>query len=124
MRRKTALTLIEVVAALALLAGVATLLLTAQGRSLEQLRATGRQERAAALADALLARWRLEPGGAAVPLEGAFDEWPGWHWRRRVAPCTIAELDEVSLTIYLRDGATEQDLLSYTWFEVPLSKRP
>lgn len=116
------LSLIEVVAALVLLAGCAVTLLTAQGRSLDQLRAVRTQETAADLARELITSWKLDPT-ADLPLEGYFESTPGWRWERQecwYATGSQGNLQEVALTIYRPQSkgmGEEEALASYSWIE-------
>lgn len=116
----SALTLIEVVAALTLVATSVTALLAAQGRSLEQLRSAQELETAATLARELIIQWRLDPL-VVPPLEGEFIENPKWRWRRKVGATTdhrATDLQEIMLTIYRRDNrGVEQRITSYIWLE-------
>ncbi len=118
-----ALSLIEVVASLALLATTATVLLFAQGRSLDQLRATRDQEAATDLAREWLADWKLQAEGqkSSLPLDGQFGSHPAWHWRRQVTPYLSAEpsrLVEMQLSVFQTDGRGRSKLVAaFHWIE-------
>jgi len=77
--RAAGLTLIEVVAAIAILGAILTGIVVAQSRHLRQIAATQRTDRAIAAADALLERWwadpRTLPVGASGRLEDAALRW-------------------------------------------------
>jgi len=115
------LTLIEVVASLAIIALAASTALTAYTRSLTQWRHTHRLATADAFATELMATWRLEPPSESVSLQGEFENAPGWSYRRTVT--SIDErgawyLTECTLALY----QTETDgrrtaVASYTWWE-------
>ncbi|MCP4589434.1 MAG: hypothetical protein GY842_01690 [bacterium] len=78
------LTLVEVVASLALLGGTVATLLVAQSGALEQLRAAQDRREAGALARGLLQDWRLAGEDLTAPAEGAWSDRPAWSWRRLV----------------------------------------
>lgn len=115
-----ALTLIEVVAALALAATSVTALLAAQGRSLVQLRQARELETASALARERITLWRLDP--LVIPeTEGEFSGQPSWRWTRRVnlpLDPSSTDLQEVMLSIHRRDDRrVERVVATYTWLE-------
>lgn len=119
--RVRALTLIEVVAALALLAGALTALLVAQTRGLKQLQAMREQERAAVLAEELIQRWKIEPPTMTDRLDGAFESAPGWWWLRAATASSILDdpdVRQVTLSIYRREtDGLEHLVTTYTWLE-------
>lgn len=115
------LSLIEVVAALVLLAGCAVTLLTAQGRSLDQLRAVRTQETAAGFARELIASWNLEDATTKLASEGYFKAAPGWRWERQVcwySKGAHGSLQEITLTVYHTKLDREEEVVArYTWIE-------
>lgn len=117
-RRTSALTLVEVVCALVLLSVTVTALLAAQARSLEQLRASERQARAAQMAQELIDQWRLEHLNVAVDGEGWFENAPEWSWLRRVRQLDDVDLLEIRLTILWRttDGV-QDEIANYIWLD-------
>ena len=118
--RARALTLIEVVASLVLLATTATALLLAQGRSLEQLRAVREQHMASKLARELITHWKLEPPAPTTAMEGSFGARAGWRWTRHSQPYGLAKVKplwQVTLTVHKRDHKGENAVSSYTWLE-------
>ena len=121
MKRARGLTLLEVVASLALVATTAVVLLEAQGNSLAQLRTLGEQERAAELAGELITSWRLDPQALTASSEGDFDAHPGWSWRRTSIPLPLGNaitLREVTLSVFHTDArGTRTQVLQYTWVE-------
>jgi Tfp pilus assembly protein PilV len=121
-----ALTLIEVVAALVLVATSVTALLAAQGRSLAQLQQARELETAATLARELITQWRLDPL-VVPPSEGGFPGQPTWRWTRRVVLPSdggASELQEVVLSIHRRDDrGVERNIASYTWLEKSSAKQ-
>jgi type II secretory pathway pseudopilin PulG len=122
-RRVRALTLIEVVASLALLATAVATLLAAQGRSLEQLRTARELETAATLARELITEQRLDPSPPLTDSEGLFASHSDWRWSRTVKP--LAEtgdsaLQTITLAIYRKDAlGVERVVTSYVWLEKP-----
>ncbi len=121
MMRARAMSLIEVVASLVLLATTVTGLLVAHSRSLGQLANTRHQETATALAKQLMADWRIEPPAVDSNIGGRIESHPSWRWTRvsRLYPFTRRrELWEVTLTIYRADHPdAELAVGTYTWLE-------
>ncbi len=119
--RARALTLIEVVASLALVGGTVAALLTAHARSLEQLRTAREQHIASNLAHERIAAWKIDPETARGDAEGDIDSHPGWQWKRQSRPYTTLNgtvLEEVTLTIYRTENNGHQHpVTSYTWLE-------
>ncbi|MCC7291868.1 MAG: hypothetical protein IT449_07395 [Phycisphaerales bacterium] len=117
--------MVEVLAALALIAGTMTALLLAQSRSVQQLAATKHSAEAHALAEALILRWKVNP---AAPLEneGAFED-SRFRWTREAVPSTLSssrELLEIRFRVYGRnEGGDEQMWAEYVWLEAPLEKK-
>ena len=116
-----AISLIEVVASLLLIATTATALLVAHGRSLQQLKATVHQETAAALAGELMASWKIDPPGPGSTLSGGFQSRPSWRWTRGAQPYAAAvhlQLLEVTLALYRTDDqGNTRALRTYSWLE-------
>lgn len=121
--RARAISLIEVVASLVLVATTVTALLAAHGRSLEQLRATRQQQTAATLARELITEWQIDPLRHGAATQGEFESVQGWRWTRRIVPYPFARglpLHEVTLRIYRIDAnGQERALMTYTWIEGP-----
>ena len=121
MKQTRALSLIEVVASLALLATSATALMVAHARSLEQISATRDQAAASALAGNLIATWKLDSDSDLDDCRGLFDSKPSWRWKRTCRPCDLAMrsgLFEITLTVLRADvSGAEQVLATYTWLE-------
>ncbi len=118
MARRKGLSLVEVLAALTLIAGTMTVLLLAQAQSLRQLAATRKAAEAHRRAEQLILSWKVDP--ASVTPEGAFDG-STLHWLREEAPSWLSasrELREVRLRIYGRD-AQDGVLAEYVWLEEP-----
>lgn len=121
--RARALTLIEVVASLVLVATTVTALLAASGRSLEQLHSAREQQTASVLAKELINQWILEAPAEGEATEGHFHGYPGWRWTRQSAPypwLTETTLEELTLTIHRLDGqGHDRVVAAYTWLERP-----
>ncbi|MEK6674127.1 MAG: hypothetical protein AABZ47_00565 [Planctomycetota bacterium] len=117
MFNRPALTLIEVVAALVLVATTATLVLTAQSRSLHQLRHLQESETAHRLAGELIAKWKLQRPQQSPMLEGRFEEATHWHWRRSVRPHDFrsGSLQEVTLTVQRSEPKESSPATIGTW---------
>jgi hypothetical protein len=115
--RNRALTLIEVVAALSLIAGTATVLLTLQGRCIQQLRAAHDRERAAHYAAELVGSWRLNPAPPGI-LEATIGDEFRWRRTERDYPTSTNLLREVTLVVF-RVGLDHREtpLATYAWLE-------
>lgn len=112
------LTLVEVVCALVLLSVTATSLLTAQARSLHQLRTVSDQHHAAILAHELITQWRLDRAQLTKDDQGRFEEAPEWSWRRVVTPRDDTELMELHLIIERRPpNESRRVIAEYAWLE-------
>lgn len=124
MKRHRALSLIEVLAAMTLLAGTMVSLVLAQGRSLQQLAATRRQHTADALARELVLHWTMEPP-PSDSCEGSFGEQPGWRYVRRAQPSSWDDkLLEMTVTIFAMDSRGEEVVASsLVWLE-PRREKP
>lgn len=128
------LTLVEVIAALALLATVISAVLAAQVRSMNQVHRADQQRHAAELAEALLTQWRLDGQRVDEPGQGTWAE-PGWSWLREVrrehiamarpAGATGPEMTAVRLAIrHERDTGTPAEVYSVSWLEPLPVKTP
>ena len=121
--RARGISLIEVVAALALIGTAITMLLGAQARSLEQLAVTRDRQIATELARELITAWRIDPLRQEPAREGSFASHPGWRWTRGEMPYRSTSrlaLQEVTLTIHRVDGSGhESHVAGYTWLERP-----
>jgi Tfp pilus assembly protein PilV len=121
------LTLVEVLAALVLLAGTVTAMLLTQAEALRQESATANQHTAAGVAEALIQSWRLGGNDVTVPAEGMFQSHAGWAWKRTVGPFAgkgAVELLRIRLTIVRHDDASPaQTVAEYEWLERPRAQR-
>lgn len=130
MRRRTSSSrpgwgLIEVVAALAVLAGAAALLFDAQVRSLEQVRHAQDQRKARHLAEGLIQQWRQKGWPRSLVDSGTFAEEPAWRWQfaagktlplemnRRIEMVQVRLAIEKTAGRDLRQGP--ETVLSLTW---------
>lgn len=84
-RRSAGMTLIEVVAALALLGSFAVAMMLSRARLVEQHTRAEQKLDAVAIADALLAEW-WAGDAATFPIneEGHIEGQAGWYWQTRV----------------------------------------
>lgn len=137
MRSRKALTLIEVIAALAILGTTATAMLTAYTRALHQMDLTRHRRVAGELADALLLHGEFHGERFDVESQGDFTEIEGlpadlrdvdrWRWTRtvrRVRPTPTAEMNEVHLQIMReRDDGRVETLADAYWL-IPLPAPP
>lgn len=132
-----ALTLIEVIAALAILGTTATAMLTAYGRALHQMALSQDRRTACELADALLLHGELRGERFDVAATGTFAEIEGlpaglrdvehWQWARtvrRVRPTPTSEMNEVRLRVTReRDDGRVETLAVVHWL-IPLPAPP
>lgn len=79
--KQTAMTLLEVIAGLALLASVLGAILVIKARVVRQSRAGAQREEAIAAADGLLRRWFIEPAKFPRMDRGTLPGQPGLSWR-------------------------------------------
>lgn len=115
-------TLIEVVAALAILSTAIVGLLLAQSRAVEQAAATQRSARAADLARELLSDWHLAGVDTTVPDSGTIPGQMNWSWRRTAAPVTVAEstrMTRVTLEILTTIEPRPAVVAHYDWLITP-----
>ncbi len=116
-------TLVEVLAALVLLAGCVTVLLLAQARAWQQQAANAEQRQAAALAEPLILEWRRSGQDIGWSGEADFEDRPGWSWQCTAEPIHVTEEEDsamtrVQLTITVQDpGADRRAVATYTWLE-------
>lgn len=110
--RQHGVTLIEVVAAIALLATVAVLSLGAQNRLMRQWRDADQRQRAAQIADRLLEDWWSR--GRSIPMrrQGEVEDHPGWIWQTAVRNeqyLALNGMDVVKLEIYSPQARPQRD---------------
>lgn len=119
MQNRKGFTLIEVLAALAILSSALVVLLTSQQRSLNLLREQHDNEIADDLAKELITDWKLQPS-YRPPSEGAFAQSPHWHWTRAEEPMADVDsnLRRITFKILKRSEQSEDQLISsYVWLE-------
>lgn len=117
---RPALTLIEVVASLALAATTATALLLAQSRALSSMQAVGERQMAGDLAHELLVAWKLDPPEDGPATQGSFESHADWSWQRISRPYLSAQvqsLQEVQLRIVRTQRGESRLIASYTFLE-------
>lgn len=93
--KRRGLTLVEVVAGLALLAALAVGGLLAFGAHQRQLRQSALRLEAATLADRLLTEWYAGSGYVPRPAWGVFPDAAGWRWHTR--PVARGRIDDLEI---------------------------
>ncbi len=119
MRNRNAFTLIEVLAALAILSSALMVLLAAQQRSVNLLRGQQSKDIADGLARELITDWKLRPA-YQPPSEGEFADVSRWHWTRLEEPMLERDstLRRTTLKIFkLNDHHQDELVNSYVWLE-------
>ena len=123
MRRRGGLLLLEVLVALALLAGVVVSFLVANAHAIHEHAVASERCVAADLARDLLTRWRLETQIPRDETEGTFDGSAGWSWALAVRPLLIEQAGAMmAMTLEIRhaDGDGGQRVIeAYTWLREP-----
>lgn len=113
--------LLEVLAALVIVAGAVTAALIAQARSIENVRGATLALEAQALAHELKAGWQLEAVQVCERDEGTIEHvGRSWHWRRqcrRVQVLAEVDADEITLELAeITDGAAHRPWRrEFTW---------
>jgi Tfp pilus assembly protein PilV len=88
------LTLIEVVAGLALMATILVAMLVMKTRFTHQLAFSNQHLRAVAAADSLLEQWWADPAKFPINRSGAIPQYPGFDWQTNlVENDVVARLD-------------------------------
>jgi prepilin-type N-terminal cleavage/methylation domain-containing protein len=82
--RRAGLTLIEVVAAIALIGTLLTAMVLARSRHVHQLAVADQQDRLVHAADALISRWWADAAGVPVGASGTIDGDPPLRWSTQV----------------------------------------
>ena len=90
-KRRAAMTLIEVMAALVILGGAVTAMLAGLCRCMNGFAASQNQVSASRVAEELLARWSLEGVRTATEGAGPVTNFPEWSWRRSVNRTEVQE---------------------------------
>ncbi len=113
--RRRGLTLIEVVAAIVILGSSVTAMLMARANNLGQLSDARRQMTARAIAQELIAEWRLAKVDLTAPASGSVEGEPGWSWRRSVESARLPgnlQGQDVRLEIIRVNDAANMELWS------------
>lgn len=96
-------TLLEVMVALAIMAGVVVTCITTFNRHLSLVIEDGEETRQVLLARAKLEE--LEAGGnLPEKKDGKFLEWPGLEWRMTKEPWMLKGIAKISVTVGPKDG--------------------
>jgi len=102
--RRRGLTLIEVVAAIAILGTILVGVVLARARHTRQLASAGRIQLATRLADDQLTAWWASPQGVPIGESGVFEAEPTLTWRtREVVDDTMADLAARVVRVEVRD---------------------
>ena len=119
MRNRKAFTLVEVLAALAILSSALVVLLAAQQRSLTLMRQQQDRQLADGLANELITDWKLRPS-YQPPAEGQFADNSPWHWTRSEEPLLERDstLRRTTLKVLKRIDQRQGEIVSsYVWLE-------
>ena len=101
------LTLVEVVAGLALMATLLVAMLSLKTRFTHQLGKSNLQLRGVAAADSLLTAWWADTSSFPINQSGAVASYPGFNWRTNlVANKAVAHLDSKVVRLDITDNAT------------------
>ncbi|MBI4716619.1 MAG: prepilin-type N-terminal cleavage/methylation domain-containing protein [Planctomycetes bacterium] len=120
-RRRRSLTLVEVLASLAIMGSVLTTVLVAHARSLEQLRACELGLTAQDLARELHEGWLVAGEDVTVPATGTVDQAGQWHWERSAArldgpePLPATEITLLVTRCEPRSGAANWTRAYHWW---------
>ena len=88
---RTGLTLVEVVAGLALMATVLVAMLLLKTQFIHQLATSNSRLRSAAAADSLLDQWWANPTAFPINRSGTVSDFPGLEWQTHVVPTEVVE---------------------------------
>lgn len=103
------LTLVEVVAAVAVLGVILVGVVLAKSRHTRQVAMAGRQQVAVRAADALIADWWKRPEGVPVGEWGVLEDEPSLAWETRVVPnARIERLGARVVRVELRDARPQK----------------
>ena len=103
--RRGGLTLIEVVAAIAILGTVLVGIVIAKARHTHQLARAHRLDLAVGAADDLIAGWWLSEAGVPVAADGPIEGQPLMNWQTVVAPnAAIEQLGARVVRVSIRDA--------------------
>ena len=113
-KRSRGLTLIEVMAGLAIMGSLAVGLVLSRGKLLEQQQRALQTKQAVQLAGTLLNQWHQD-SWAMLPLDttGDFDDLPHWHWETQTIDSpqlTEFNTQKVRLTIYAPPNPASNNL--------------
>jgi len=109
--RRSGLTLIEVVAAIAILGTILVGVVLARSRHSRQLAQSRQQARAVRVADEQIAEWWSGPMGIPVDRRGVSTEDDSYEWETRIVRNPAVEklgARIVRVSIYERDSESEQ----------------
>ena len=104
--RAKSVTLVEVLAALAILGGSITTVLVAQAHCVHHMAVCNCELTARHLAAELITTWRLRNEDLTVASQGDVPGTPGWHWSRSARRMAITErafMMEITLEMVYQD---------------------
>ena len=119
-KRRSGLTLIEVVASLALLATAVCGILIAHGRVITEWGTIRERHTATALATELVTPWKLDRSSSRTAKEGVCESHADWSWvksRKPYSAATQLALKEVTLTLTHTGAIGEPATYSWIWLE-------
>ena len=129
MRTRKALSIVEVLGAMVLLASTASALLLAQGRTTSQLSSLREQALGARLAEELVAQWKLDNQRNWITTNesGDFVAHSGWRWERVVrTPELVQTISATEITlrvVHRQPSGEERRVAQYVWLERRDEKR-
>lgn len=96
---RPATTLLEVLAAMAIMAGAGVAMLLTQAASIERLRVARIQTTARYLAKELIAGWQIDQYSSMGSKTGEFVRRQGWSWRREIRVTEVLGRGELQLVV-------------------------
>lgn len=118
--RRSAMSLVEVLAALALLGTCVVTLLWAQTAAIRSLQTARTKAAAASVAEEMIVNWELENEDMRVSAEGPVEGQEGWRWQRTAGTRSWIEdvrMAEIRLTITRLRESEPETLVSLNWLE-------
>lgn len=118
--RRSAMSLVEVLAALTLLGTCVVTLLWAQTAALRTLQAAKTKSIAAAIGEEMIAQWALDNEDMRVSAEGLIEAHKDWQWQRTAERrywTDDVEMTEIRFSITRVSESEPETLMSVTWLE-------
>ena len=119
-RRRSGVTLIEVLAALALLGSLAVAMVLSRGRLVDQHDLAEKKLEAVQVANALLVQWWAgDPKHLPVNVSGQIEEHPGWAWETQaIISRELVPFDAHVVRLRILDESTLGDPVELTSVDV------